>query len=60
MTRVIDRLVTSQILALMREGYGVEDIAIGLDVRLEDVRFRWRALKSEGLLDELYRSWRAK
>lgn len=40
---------------LLREGYGVEDIALRLDCDVEHVRAEVAILRREGLLERLYR-----
>lgn len=40
----------------LRQGYGVEDIAVFLDCDVQDVRNEVAILRSEGRLDGLYRA----
>lgn len=54
----ISKLVQGQILDLMRASYGIEDIAVGLDIDIEHVRLVWDVLKHNHMLDQTYRTWR--
>lgn len=45
--------IKSRIHDLLGEGFGVEDIALDLDVPVEDVRFEVRALRASGDLERV-------
>lgn len=44
--------------AMMRDGYGYEDIAVRLQCSLETVRFEAILLRKEGRLVQTYNHWR--
>ena len=42
---------------MLREGYGVEDIAVTLDVPVELVRMAVRAMRSQGFIRRMFPRW---
>jgi hypothetical protein len=54
----IDKLTIGRTLDLMRQGYGIEDIAVGLGAPLEQIRRIWLRLAKDGMLDSTYAVWR--